>query len=122
MYGIHDFITASIDWKPIPKEILQLFGIPAVDAETASTLIKASPVTYVKRDMPPFLLVHGSKDEDVPYSQSLEMCQKMKRAGASCELLTIEGAPHGMDHWEPHPEFGWYKKAMVDWLQKTLDR
>jgi alpha-L-fucosidase 2 len=120
MYGIHDFITATIEWKPIPTEVLQLFKINAVDADTARLLIAASPITYVKKDMPPFLLMHGSKDEDVPYSQSVEMCNKMKRAGASCELLTLKGAPHGMDHWESHPEFLWYKKALVDWLQKAL--
>jgi alpha-L-fucosidase 2 len=82
--------------------------------------VKASPVSYVKRDMPPFLLMHGSKDEDVPYAQSVEMCRKMKQAGAHCDLITIEGAPHGMDHWEPVPEFLWYKKALVAWLKKTL--
>lgn len=120
MYGIHDFISASVEWKPLPSEILQLFGIPSVDAGTAPLLIKASPVSYVKKDMPPFLLMHGSKDEDVPYEQSVEMCQKMKQAGASCQLITVEGAPHGMDHWETHPEFLWYKKALVDWLRKTL--
>jgi len=120
MYGIHDFISAAIAWKPIPDEILQLFGIAAVDASAAPVLIKASPVTYIRRDMPPFLLIHGSKDEDVPYGQSVEMCAKMKQAGAHCELITVEGAPHGMDHWEPHSEFLWYKKALVEWLQKTL--
>jgi len=120
MYGVHDFITASIDWKPIPTEILQLFGIDAVDALSAPILVEASPVSYVKKDMPPFLLMHGSRDEDVPYSQSVEMCNKMKLAGAVCDLITIEGAPHGMDHWEAHPEFLWYKKALIEWLQKTI--
>lgn len=122
MYGIHDFISASVAWKPIPTEILQLFGVRAVDAESAPILIKASPVIYVTKEMPPFLLIHGSKDEDVPYEQSVEMCDKMKKAGARCELITVEGAPHGMDHWEDHPEFLWYKKALVDWLQKTLSK
>lgn len=120
LYGVHDFVSACVAWKPIPTEVLQLLGVRAIDAETAPVLIKASPVTYIKRDMPPFLLMHGSKDEDVPYEQSLEMCEKMKAAGARCELITIEGAPHGMDHWETHPEFLWYKKALVDWLKKTL--
>jgi alpha-L-fucosidase 2 len=120
MYGIHDFITACQEWKPVPTEVLQLFGINAIDATTAPVLIKASPVVYITRDSPPFLLMHGSKDEDVPYEQSVEMCDKMKQAGARCDLITIDGAPHGMDHWEPHPEFLWYKKALVDWLQKTL--
>lgn len=120
MYGIHDFIAAATAWKPFPHEVLDLFGIKAVDVETAPLLIQASPVFYVSKDMPPFLLVHGSKDEDVPYAQSVEMCDRMKLAGAHCDLITVEGAPHGMDHWEPHPEFLWYKKALVEWLQKTL--
>ncbi|HEU5335188.1 MAG TPA: alpha/beta hydrolase, partial [Terriglobales bacterium] len=120
LYGIHDFITAALEWKPFPHEVLELFGIKQVDAETAPRLIQGSPVIYVSKNMPPFLLIHGSKDEDVPYDQSVEMCARMKQAGARCDLITIPGAPHGMDHWEPHPEWHWYKKAMVDWLQKTL--
>jgi acetyl esterase len=120
MYGIHDFIAAAVAWKPLPNELLELFGIGAVDAETAPILIRASPVSYIARHMPPFLLIHGSKDEDVPYQQSVEMCAQMKKAGAHCDLITIEGAPHGMDHWESHPEFLWYKKALVEWLTKTL--
>jgi len=120
MYGIHDFITASIMWKPIPEEILKLFGVSAVDAKSAPILIKASPVVYIRKDMPPYLLMHGSKDEDVPYEQSVEMCEKMKSAGARCDLITVEGAPHGMDHWESHPEWLWYKKALVDWLKQNL--
>ena len=122
MYGIHDFITASIAWHPIPEEILKLFGISEVDAQSAPILVKASPVVYIRKDMAPYLLMHGSKDEDVPYEQSVEMCDKMKKAGARCELITIEGAPHGMDHWETHPEFLWYKKALIDWLTKTLSK
>lgn len=120
MYGVHDFISACAQWKPVPTEILQLFGVSEIDADAAPILLKASPVTYVKRDMPPFLLIHGSKDEDVPYAQSVEMCRKMKKAGARCDLITIEGAPHGMDHWETVPEFLWYKQALVNWLKKTL--
>jgi alpha-L-fucosidase 2 len=120
MYGIHDFISACVEWKPVPTEILQLFGISEINADAAPILLKASPVVYVKRDMPPFLLMHGSKDEDVPYAQSVEMCRKMKKAGARCDLITIEGAPHGMDHWEQVPEFLWYKQALMDWLKKTL--
>jgi acetyl esterase len=120
MYGVHDFVAAAVAWKPLPHEILDLFGIGAVDALTAPTLIKASPVLYISKTMPPFLLMHGSKDEDVPYEQSVEMCDKMKQAGARCDLITIEGAPHGMDRWEPHTEWLWYKKALVEWLQKIL--
>jgi acetyl esterase len=120
MYGIHDFVAAAVEWKPLPHELLDLFGISAVNAQNVPLLIKASPVVYISKDMPPFLLMHGSKDEDVPYMQSVEMCDKMKEAGAHCDLITIQGAPHGMDHWESHSEWLWYKKALVEWLKQTL--
>lgn len=120
MYGIHDFVAAATQWKPLPHELFDLFGMQAVTVETVPKLIQASPVIYISKDMPPFLLMHGSKDEDVPYEQSVEMCDKMRAAGARCELITIEGAPHGMDHWESHPEWLWYKKSLVDWLRRTL--
>ncbi len=120
MYGVHDFVAAAVEWKPLPEELYQLFGIKAVDARTMPLLAKASPVLLVRKDMPPYLLMHGTKDEDVPYEQSVEMCSAMKDAGAHCELISLEGAPHGMDHWEPRPELHWYKKALTDWLRKTL--
>src|SRR5579864_1045784 len=41
MYGIHDFISAAMAWKPFPHEVLDLFGIPAVNADTVSYLIQA---------------------------------------------------------------------------------
>src|SRR5438270_13677141 len=100
MYGIHDFVSASVAWKPIPKEIYELVGIDAVDAQTVPVLVRASPVISIRREMPPFLLLHGSKDEVVPHAQPVEMCQKLKAEGAHCDLITIEGPPHGMEHWK----------------------
>ena len=120
MYGVHDFVAAAVEWKPIPDELYELFGIKSVDARTMPLLAKASPVLLVHKDMPPFLLMHGTKDEDVPYEQSVEMCSAMKDAGAQCDLISLEGAPHGMDHWEPRPELHWYKKALTDWLLRRL--
>ena len=120
LYGIHDFVSACAAWKPVPKEVFELFGIRSIDADTVSLLITASPVIYVNRDMPPFLLIHGTKDEDVPYEQSVEMCEKARTAGGHCDLIPVDGAPHGMDRWEAHAEFLWYKKALTDWLRKTV--
>jgi dipeptidyl aminopeptidase/acylaminoacyl peptidase len=70
--------------------------------------------------MPPYLLIHGTKDDLVPYDQSVLMCEKMKQAGASCEIFTVEGGAHGVGSWERTPEFQAYKQKMVDWLHKTL--
>ncbi len=55
----------------------------------------ASPVTHISADDPPFLLMHGDKDEQVDYAQSIEMEAKLKAAGISVKLLRIPGGAHG---------------------------
>ena len=45
--------------------------------------------------MPPYLLIHGDKDFNVPVEQSQLMCAAMKKAGASCELIVVAGGAHG---------------------------
>jgi dipeptidyl aminopeptidase/acylaminoacyl peptidase len=47
------------------------------------------------------------------------MCAAMKKAGASCELLTIEGGGHGMSGWKEAGMEHW-KGEMVDWLKQVL--
>jgi acetyl esterase/lipase len=59
------------------------------------TYKEASPVTYISPDDPPFLLMHGDKDQSVDFSQSQEMEAKLKAAGVTVKLLRIAGAGHG---------------------------
>lgn len=53
------------------------------------------PVRNVTSDYPPTLLVHGDKDIDVPYQQSVDMAAELKRAGVIHEFITLEGGGHG---------------------------
>jgi acetyl esterase/lipase len=55
----------------------------------------ASPVTYAKADAPPFLILHGDKDNVVPYNQSERMVAALKKAGVECYFVTVEGGGHG---------------------------
>ncbi len=83
-------------------------------------LKSASAMTYIKKDMPPFLFIHGTKDAQVPFPHSPRMCSAMRLIGASCEVFTVEGAGHGVGGWEKEPAFQAYKKKMVEWLQETM--
>jgi dipeptidyl aminopeptidase/acylaminoacyl peptidase len=69
--------------------------------------------------MPPFLCIHGNKDDQVSYEQSPAFCDAMHRVGVACELITIEGGGHGMSAWHD-PEMQHWKPEMAAWLQKTL--
>lgn len=55
----------------------------------------ASPITYVSKDDPPFLNVHGDADPVVPYAQSEALHAALKKAGVSSTLVTVEGGGHG---------------------------
>lgn len=56
--------------------------------------LKACPVTYVTKDAPPFLLLHGTCDRTVPFSQSEAMYEALQSKGADVRLVAIEGADH----------------------------
>ncbi len=60
----------------------------------------ASPITYVSKDDPPFLFLHGTKDWLVSIEHSRSMCKKLKEAGVPAELVEVEGGSHGFDSAE----------------------
>jgi acetyl esterase/lipase len=76
----------------------------------------ASPITYVHRNFPPTLLIHGNADEIVPIEASFTMYRALAEAGAPVELHTYDGAPHAFD---AVPELG---RQVTDIIALFLDR
>lgn len=56
---------------------------------------KSSPVTYISKDDPPFLILQGEKDTLVPPSQSQEFYDRLKAAGVPATLVMVKNAGHG---------------------------
>jgi acetyl esterase len=83
-------------------------------------LSQLSPIENVRRGMPPFLFIHGTSDMLVPFEQSKQMCDRMRKVGASCELYPVEGAGHGIRWWDSNRASVVFKGTMVRWLQKQL--
>ena len=54
----------------------------------------ASPVTYVDQDDPPFLIIHGEKDELVSPRHSQLLNAWLEVAGVQHELIIVKDAPH----------------------------
>jgi acetyl esterase/lipase len=55
----------------------------------------ASPITYVSRDDPPFLIFHGTADPLVPFNQSERLAEALKAAGVPCTFVKVVEAGHG---------------------------
>lgn len=60
----------------------------------------ASPITYIDKDDPPLLIMHGTADTTVDVAESIKLAEAMKKAGARHELVIVEGAPHTF-HLQP---------------------
>ncbi len=54
----------------------------------------ASPVTYVDKNDPPFIIIHGEKDELVSPDQSRLLSSWLTLAGVQNELIIVQDAPH----------------------------
>jgi alpha-L-fucosidase 2 len=98
---------------------IHFFGAEKLDAEGLAKLHNVSPIFAVHRGMPPFLAIHGNKDDQVLYEQSVTLCEAMRKVGASCQLVTIEGGGHGMSGWR-EPAMQHWKTEMIAWLKRTL--
>jgi acetyl esterase/lipase len=57
---------------------------------------RVSPMTYVRKNLPPILLIHGDADETVPYNQSANLTRALVNSGSEARLLTAPGQGHSM--------------------------
>ena len=93
-YGPSDFLTMTAMGDPEMKgdPISTLLGSTPIKRPDLSKL--ASPSNYVDKNDPPFIIVHGEKDESVPYQQSVLLQSYLNLAGVKNELVIVKGAPH----------------------------
>ena len=134
-FGEHDLVdrvhpkgTCMMDGKVVENPgplclspgLTKFLGI-TVDSPNAEEVVrKASPATWVRKNMPAYLLIHGTKDFAVPYEQSERMLEAMTKAGARCELIRVEGGGHGYGAWDREPAMSGYRQRMFDWLARTI--
>lgn len=72
--------------------------------ENKDKVARANPITYVSKDDPPFLIVHGDQDSTVAHHQSEILYDALRSAGARVRFHTIEGAGHGSGFGGPELE------------------
>lgn len=116
-YGLHDFGTIADN---ITRNRAGFLGITELNAGARERIREASPMTYVRKGLPPFLMIHGTRDAAVPFDQSVMMCARLRLTGNACELYAVQDAPHGVGPWEREARWQGYKDKMVAWLNEKL--
>jgi acetyl esterase/lipase len=87
--GPTDFLKWGNDAHPA---VVKLLGGKVNDVKERAA--EASAITFVGKDMPPFLIVHGEKDTTVPVSQAESLHDALKKANADVKLHVIKGGGH----------------------------
>lgn len=75
---------------------------------------RLSPLSYVRKGLPPILILHGDADPVVPYEQSTELLKALKGAKDDAELITVPGGRHGFTL----PEMNQLWPEVFQWLHK----
>ena len=97
--------------------------LPTPMADDQSVYRAASPISHVSASSPPVLLLHGDKDDTVPYQQSVAMEAALRGVNVPAKLVTVTGGAHGSDfgmRGTPHPQFPDVLRETVDWLNRYL--
>ena len=123
IYGPADFSTV-VQQAAEDKKVMNIFafntpsdpyssliGTPLDDKPKADAV---SPVHYVSKDNPPFLILHGTHDTLVPYAQSVQLEAALKAQNIPVWLQTLPGAGHG------GPAFG--QPAVIQLMQTFFDK
>jgi acetyl esterase len=121
LYTPSDLVSLAKTSTYIPASVRNSVRGTPWEGLMLAALAQLSPINSVRAGMPPFLFIHGTADSLVPFSQSREMCSRMRQAGASCEVYPVEGGGHGIRWWESSPKLAaGYKDKLIQWLTHEL--
>ena len=92
-YGRSDMRRAYEGSRNAPTVLPLLLGGDRQHALDAH--FRASPLNWITPDSAPILAIHGTRDQNVPFEQSVWLVERLRSAGVQAELETIAEAPHG---------------------------
>lgn len=89
-----DVSRSSSEMAPEAKNAIEALIGGTFDSKK-SVAVAASPMTYVSKGDPPFLIIHGEEDATVPVKQSELFAAALKAAGVPVTLDVVAGRGHG---------------------------
>lgn len=120
LYGPTDFTGGDMHASADTVKLLQdAFG--ATNANDP-ILWRASPMTYISSNAPPFLILHGDHDSRVGLKQSVELDAGLKAAGVDSTLVVITNYAHGytpLGLWS-NPDATARSKLVADFFDRIL--
>lgn len=133
LYGISNLLNIGegfdekiqeVHNSPAVTEALLVNG-PAFNTSSGKSIqsdsekaLKASPIGHVKKNMPPFLIMHGSADKLVSTDQSQQIYNALIKDGNKTQYIVVNDAGHGGVMWQQKPVI----QKIVNWFIDTLGK
>jgi acetyl esterase len=117
-YGVYDFNAMVTDASP-RSLLVRLFRRDVLNDDSRAELRRYSPLYGAHKDMPPVLLVNGTGERLWAQAQAFD--RRLTELGVKHDLISLDGAPHGMENWEGHPEWAFYKARVVEWIRSIAN-
>jgi acetyl esterase/lipase len=83
--------NALVLFNPVLDTTESGYGAALIGKDT----IQLSLTEHVKPGLPPMILLHGTSDHTVPFSNAEEFVRRVKAAGGQCQLVPFKDADHG---------------------------
>lgn len=112
-YGPSELTSLASSEDPKAPEGLLIGDSPVSRPDLAAI---ASPVTYIDKNDPPFLIFHGEKDNIVTNRQSKLLSGWLTVKGVKNELIIVEDAPHFGKMYDTEA----FKNKVVSFLKAEL--
>jgi acetyl esterase/lipase len=113
-YGATDLLDVRDDEGRFISPAMLLGGPIAGRRDFAAW---ASPLHHVHPAAPPFLNMHGTADDVVPFEQSVRLAEALRAQGVRCDLHPVAGAGHC---FTGHDDIGGLIDTSADFLDDVL--
>lgn len=94
LHGVHD-------WNVVIRNFAPTYD-PERQQELARLAFESSPMASVEDWRSPVLLIHGDDDRNVPFSETVDLVEKLREQEVELELLVFSDEVHGFllhKHW-----------------------
>ena len=111
IHGVHNWnteIPTFAPWYDYAK-------FPAI----AKKALESSPVYYIKGWKNPVLMIHGDDDRNVPFSESVNMAEMLRKQGVHVEQLVLPDEVHSFLLYS-----NWVKayKATFEFVERQFNK